>query len=124
MVSALQHALPLQPLLTTLLYVFVQTRCNSNPESRMRAWQLFFLIASAMPTNKEFIGLVSEYIHSTAQQVGIRRGSWVSVLCWPVHPQQRAAGNDSEGDSLTVLLRWPLIKNLQQLSNTNLRWIW
>jgi len=36
-------------------------------ESRARAWELFHLTASTMPTNKEFIGLVSEYIHNCAQ---------------------------------------------------------
>lgn len=40
-----------------------QTRCNPNLETNVKAWELFNLVASAMPPSKEFIGLVSEYIH-------------------------------------------------------------
>lgn len=41
-----------------------QTRSNPYVESRMRAWELMHIIASAMPPSKEFVGLVSEYIHN------------------------------------------------------------
>lgn len=47
-----------------------QTRCNSNVQSKSKAWELFFLIASTMPPSKDFVGLVSEYIHSVSHDEG------------------------------------------------------
>lgn len=32
----------------------------------IQAWELFFLVASTMPPSKEFVGLVSEYVHTVA----------------------------------------------------------
>jgi hypothetical protein len=32
----------------------------------MQAWELFFMVASTMPPSKEFVGLVSEYVHTVA----------------------------------------------------------
>ena len=31
-----------------------------------QAWELFYLVASTMPPSKEFVGLVSEYVHTVA----------------------------------------------------------
>ncbi|MEW5314403.1 MAG: hypothetical protein WDW38_005908 [Sanguina aurantia] len=43
-----------------------QTRANPGQPSRVRAWELFYLVSSTMPPSKDFVGLVSEYIHSVA----------------------------------------------------------
>jgi hypothetical protein len=42
-----------------------QSRGNGTPSSA-RAWELLFLVASAMPPSKDFVGLVSEYVHTIA----------------------------------------------------------
>ena len=36
----------------------------------MQAWELFFLVASVMPPSKEFVSLVSEYVHTVAHPDG------------------------------------------------------
>lgn len=43
-----------------------QTRGNPNPTARAKAWQLFYLTAATMPPTKDFMGVVSEYIHAVA----------------------------------------------------------
>jgi hypothetical protein len=43
-----------------------QTRGNPNPAARAKAWQLFYLTAATMPPSKDFMGLVSEYVHACA----------------------------------------------------------
>ena len=43
-----------------------QTRGNPSVEARQRAWELFHLVSSTMPPNKDYVGLVSEYIHNVA----------------------------------------------------------
>ncbi|GAX81265.1 hypothetical protein CEUSTIGMA_g8697.t1 [Chlamydomonas eustigma] len=43
-----------------------QTRCNPSPSSRIKAWELFHLVAASMPPSKDFVSLVSEYIHGVA----------------------------------------------------------
>lgn len=43
-----------------------QTRRCPNPSARAKAWQLFYLTAAAMPPTKDFMGLVSEYVHMCA----------------------------------------------------------
>ncbi|KAJ9511982.1 hypothetical protein QJQ45_004434 [Haematococcus lacustris] len=47
-----------------------QTRGNPHETSRAKAWELFQLVAATMPPSKEFVGLVSEYIHAVAQDEG------------------------------------------------------
>jgi len=44
-----------------------QTRGNPLPHSRARAWELFTLVAAAMPPSKDFTGLISEYVHSVVR---------------------------------------------------------
>ncbi|CAD7699890.1 unnamed protein product [Ostreobium quekettii] len=41
-----------------------QTRGNPTVEGRMRVWELFNIVASTMPPSKDFVGVVSEHIHS------------------------------------------------------------
>ena len=38
--------------------------------SALQAWELFFLVASVMPPSKEFVSLVSEYVHTVAHPEG------------------------------------------------------
>ncbi|EFJ53111.1 Kar3 member kinesin-like protein [Volvox carteri f. nagariensis] len=45
-----------------------QTRGNPNIQSRVKAWELFHLVASTMPPSKEFVTMVSEYIHAVAHE--------------------------------------------------------
>jgi len=57
-----------------------QTRSNPSPNSKARAWQLFHLIAAAMPPSKDFTGLISEYVHGVVQ-VKCWPGQWDPELC-------------------------------------------
>ena len=45
-----------------------QSRGNCTASSAL-AWELFYLVASAMPPSKDFVGLISEYVHT------VRRGA-------------------------------------------------
>lgn len=47
-----------------------QTRANPSVPSRTRGWELLFLVASTMAPSKDFVGLVSQYIHDTAHDAG------------------------------------------------------
>lgn len=48
------------------LQIIKQTRGCPNPAAKAKAWQLMFMTASTMPPTKDFIGLVSEYVHLCA----------------------------------------------------------
>jgi hypothetical protein len=43
-----------------------QTRGCPAPAARVKAWQLLYLTAAAMPPTKDFMALVSEYVHACA----------------------------------------------------------
>lgn len=43
-----------------------QTRGCPNPTARTKAWQLLHMTAACMPPTKDFMGLVSEYVHLCA----------------------------------------------------------
>lgn len=43
-----------------------QTRGNPNASARTKAWQLFYMTAATMPPTKDFMGLISEYVHQVA----------------------------------------------------------
>lgn len=47
-----------------------QTRGNPSPPSQLKAWELFHLVTASMPPSKDFLGLVSEYIHAVAHDEG------------------------------------------------------
>lgn len=42
-----------------------QSRGNTSPTA-FRAWELFLMLASTTPPSKEFVGLVSEYVHTVS----------------------------------------------------------
>ncbi|KAK9815534.1 hypothetical protein WJX72_005298 [[Myrmecia] bisecta] len=42
-----------------------QSRGNPTPTA-LKAWELFYLVASTMPPSKDFVGLVSEYVHTVS----------------------------------------------------------
>ena len=46
-----------------------QSRGNGTPTAP-RAWELLALVASTMPPSKEYVGLVSEYVHNIAHHDG------------------------------------------------------
>jgi pyruvoyl-dependent arginine decarboxylase (PvlArgDC) len=46
-----------------------QSRGN-NTQTAIHGWELFFAVASTMPPSKEFVGLVSEYVHTVAHNDG------------------------------------------------------
>ncbi len=48
-----------------LTQLLKQSRGNPTMSSH-RAWELFYLVASTMPPSKDFVGLVSEYVHTVA----------------------------------------------------------
>ena len=41
-----------------------QTRGNPDSDSAVRAWMMMLLTAATAPPGKEFVGIVSEYVHS------------------------------------------------------------
>lgn len=49
------------------LQLFKQTRGNSDASSRQQLWMLFEVVAATMPPSKEFVSLLSHYIHEVAQ---------------------------------------------------------
>jgi MyTH4 domain/FERM central domain len=50
------------------MHLIKQTRGNPNNKTKLKAWELFFLVASTVPPSKLYIGLVSEYIHSFSNE--------------------------------------------------------
>lgn len=46
------------------LQLVKQTRGNPNGPARTKAWQLFYLTAATMPPSKDFMGIISEYVHT------------------------------------------------------------
>eukprot|EP00204_Picochlorum_oklahomense_P000034 CAMPEP_0118798274 /NCGR_PEP_ID=MMETSP1161-20130426/689_1 /TAXON_ID=249345 /ORGANISM="Picochlorum oklahomensis, Strain CCMP2329" /LENGTH=1157 /DNA_ID=CAMNT_0006725649 /DNA_START=176 /DNA_END=3649 /DNA_ORIENTATION=+ len=48
------------------LQLVKQTRGCPSPASRAKAWQLFYITASCMPPTKDFLSMISEYIHQCA----------------------------------------------------------
>lgn len=64
----LLHSSLKRPELKDELYMQLlkQTRGNTIVEARQHAWELFHLVAATMPPNKDYVGLVSEYIHNVA----------------------------------------------------------
>lgn len=67
-----------------------QSRGNITP-SAYRAWELFLLVASSMPPSKEFVGLVSEYVHtiSHTEQDAEARVKQLALRTW--HALKRSA---------------------------------
>ena len=64
----LLHSALKRPELKDELYMQLlkQTRGNPSVDARRHVWELFHLVAAAMPPNKDYVGLVSEYIHNVA----------------------------------------------------------
>ncbi len=48
------------------LQLLKQTRGCPSPSQKAKAWQLFFIAASCMPATKDYLSMVSEYIHQCA----------------------------------------------------------
>lgn len=42
-----------------------QSRGNATATA-VSGWELFYVVASTMPPSKEFVGLVSEFVHTVA----------------------------------------------------------
>ena len=47
------------------MQIIKQSRGNTSPNA-YRAWELFLMLASTTPPSKEFVGLVSEYVHTVS----------------------------------------------------------
>ena len=45
------------------LQLVKQTRVCPSPAMRSKAWQLFYITASCMPPTKDYLSMISEYIH-------------------------------------------------------------
>ncbi|KAL4197980.1 hypothetical protein AMTRI_Chr03g137920 [Amborella trichopoda] len=52
------------------LFVQISKQTRNNPERHclLKAWELMYLCASAMPPNKDIGGYLSEYVHSVAHE--------------------------------------------------------
>lgn len=65
-----------RPELRDELYMQLIKQSRGNvTASAYRVWELFLLVASTMPPSKEFVGLVSEYVHTishTEQDLEVR----------------------------------------------------
>ncbi len=57
-----------------------QTRGNPNNAARLHGWELLYLVASTMAPSKDFVGLVSQYIHDTAHDPSM--GGWCGWVVW------------------------------------------
>lgn len=60
-----------------------------------QAWELFFLVASVMPPSKEFVSLVSEYVHTVAHPDGPTASPEVQALAgktWTALKRSAKAG--------------------------------
>ena len=76
------------------LQLLKQTRGNPDTASAVRAWQLFLLTAASAPPSKEYLGLVSEYVHSVSQnEAGIQSDvrSW-ALRTWAALKRSTKAG--------------------------------
>lgn len=89
------------------LQLVKQTRGCPNPSMRHKAWQLFYMAGASMPPNKEFIGLISEYVHSTAndddEDESIRslaKKTWNAIKRTAKSGQRRTLPELSELDTL------------------------
>ena len=63
--------------------------------SALQAWELFFLVASVMPPSKEFVSLVSEYVHTVAHPEGPAAAQEVQQLAgrtWTALKRSAKAG--------------------------------
>ena len=71
-----------------------QSRGNVTPTAH-RAWELFFLVASTMPPSKEFVGLVSEYVHtiSHTEQEAEARVKTLAMRTWHALKRSAKAGS-------------------------------
>lgn len=71
-----------------------QSRGNITPSAH-RAWELFFLVASTMPPSKEFVGLVSEYVHtiSHTEREAEQRVKELALRTWHALKRSAKAGS-------------------------------
>lgn len=84
-----------------------QTRGCPNPSARSKAWQLFYLTSAAMPPTKDFMGLVSEYVHLCAnddeEEAEIRalaKKTWDAMKRTAKAGQRRSLPEMAEMDAL------------------------
>ncbi|CAK9265415.1 unnamed protein product [Sphagnum jensenii] len=59
-----------------------QTRNNLDRSSLLKAWELMYLCASAMPPGKEFGAHLSEYVHEVANSVGDSQIQTMALNTW------------------------------------------
>lgn len=45
-----------------------QSRKNEDPQSKLRIWILFYAVASTMPPSKQYIPLLTQYIHEVRKE--------------------------------------------------------
>lgn len=84
-----------------------QTRGCPNPTARAKAWQLMYMAASCMPPTKDFMGLVSEYVHMCANDDdedpevrALAKKSWDAMKRTAKAGQRRTLPELSELDSM------------------------
>jgi hypothetical protein len=84
-----------------------QTRGCPNPAARAKAWQLMYMTASCMPPTKDFMGLVSEYVHMCANDDdedsevrALAKKSWDAMKRTAKAGQRRTLPELSELDSM------------------------
>lgn len=87
-----------------------QSRGNVSA-SAYRAWELFLMLASTCPPSKEFVGLVSEYVHTVShnEQELDKKVKKLALRTWHALKRSAKAGPRRTVSPLTQFLaRWPL----------------
>ena len=81
-----------RPELRNELYMQLIKQSRGNVTSTaFRVWELFFLVAATMPPSKDYVGLVSEYVHvfSHTDQEAEQRVKQLALKTW--HALKRSA---------------------------------
>ena len=89
------------------LQLVKQTRGCPSPAMRAKAWQLFFITASCMPPTKDYLSMVSEYIHGVAHDDDeddevrtLAKNTWSAMKRTAKAGQRRTLPELTELDSL------------------------
>ena len=76
-----------------------QTRGNPDLEGTVRAWMMFLLIAATAPPGKEFVGIVSEYVHGVSHN---EAGVHEEVRAWAMRTWTALKRTAKAGSRQTV----------------------
>jgi hypothetical protein len=92
-----------------------QSRGNVTSNALL-GWELFYVVASTMPPSKEFVGLVSEYVHTIAHHDGEVSAAVKDMagLTWAALKRSAKAGTRRTVCTSSVLGSHPASKGVGQ----------